>query len=529
MKQNRFLLPLAGVALAATGCADDRPNIIYVFPDQFRNSAMAFWNEEPYSQHVGWAADPVHTPNLDSFASESVVFSNAVSNCPLSSPYRGIFLTGMYPERSGVTLNCMVQRPFSSVRTDVKGLSDVLADNGYFCGYIGKLHADCPTPNDPENPGHYVSDREPEWDAYTPVERRHGYSWWYSYGTFDEHKNPHYWDTEGHRHDPHEFSVKHEVDKAIEFLRERRSHDRPLFRRRQPFLLSVAFNPPHSPYRGPEDCMEEDYNLYKDKSLKELYVRKNADTTLEKAPSIRCYFANVTAVDREFGRLLAALKELRMDRNTIVVFTSDHGETMCSHGTPDPKNSIWTESFNVPFIIRYPGKIRPRVDNTVFSTVDITPTLLSLAGLGEKIPRTAEGADISAEILELPDKHRIPESALYIRNINGEKDSDGMVTGYFPEARGIRTGRYTYELTVDRQYNIVGTKLYDDIADPYQLHNITIEEDRGLHYRLTEILDKKLQEANDIWYRDSVLLGLPDYQRYKARQRYLRLKHGKAR
>lgn len=520
MKHKSLLIPLAGGALAAAGCTDDRPNIIYVFPDQFRNSAMAFWDEEPYSKYVGWAADPVHTPNLDNFASESAVFSQAMSNCPLSSPYRGIFLTGMYPERSGVTLNCMAQRPFSNVRTDVKGLSDVLADNGYFCGYIGKLHADCPTPNDPENPGHYVSDRDPEWDAYTPKERRHGYKWWYSYGTFDEHKNPHYWDTEGHRHDPHEFSVKHEVDKAIEFLQERDRHDKSIFHRRKPFLLSVAFNPPHSPYSGPEDCMEEDYNLYKDKSLKELYVRENADTTLEKAPSIRYYFANVTAVDREFGRLLAALKEYGMDKNTIVVFTSDHGETMCSHSTSDPKNSIWTESFNVPFIIRYPGKIRPRVDDTLFGTVDITPTLLGLAGLGDKIPSTAEGMDISGEILELPGEHETPSSILYIRNVNGKTDSNGVVKDWFPEARGIRTGRYTYEITVDRSYNIVRTLLYDDRNDPYQMHNITAEENPMLHYRLTSIMENKLKEVDDIWYGKFILSKVPNYRDIKIMEEY---------
>ena len=218
-KFNKILIPVS--TLAVLGCADakdDRPNIIYVYPDQFRNQALAFWNEPEYAEHVAWKADPVKTPRLDGFADESVVFSTAMSNCPLSSPYRGIFLTGMYPERNGITLNCMAERPESSLREDAICISDVLSEQGYSCGYIGKLHADHPTPNDPANPGHYVSDRRPEWDAYTPAERRHGFSYWYSYGTFDEHKNPHYWDTDGVRHDPKEWSVGHETDKAIEQL-----------------------------------------------------------------------------------------------------------------------------------------------------------------------------------------------------------------------------------------------------------------------------------------------------------------------
>ena len=163
---NNMLLPIT--AFAALGCGkaeDQRPNIIYVFPDQFRNQAMAFWNEPEYAEHIGWKADPVKTPRLDGFADESIVFSSAVSNCPLSSPYRGIFLSGMYPERNGVTWNCNAERPESSLREDAICISDVLNAHGYSCGYIGKLHADFPTPNDPANPGHYVSDRRPEWDA----------------------------------------------------------------------------------------------------------------------------------------------------------------------------------------------------------------------------------------------------------------------------------------------------------------------------------------------------------------------------
>ena len=76
-------------------------------------------------------------------------------------------------------------------------MSDVFCNAGYDCAYFGKLHADFPTPNDPERPGQYVEDRVPAWDAYTPKDRRHGFNYWYSYGTFDEHKNPHYWDTDG--------------------------------------------------------------------------------------------------------------------------------------------------------------------------------------------------------------------------------------------------------------------------------------------------------------------------------------------
>lgn len=502
---DKVILPLTTLALL--GCEqakDQRPNIIYVYPDQFRNQAMAFWNEPDYAEHIGWKADPVKTPRLDGFADESIVFSRAMSNCPLSSPYRGIFLTGMYPERNGITLNCMAERPQSSLREDATCISDVLDAAGYSCGYIGKLHADHPTPNDPANPGHYVSDRRPEWDAYTPVERRHGFTYWYSYGTFDEHKNPHYWDTEGVRHDPKVWSVGHETDKAIEFLRNRNGERK----KDAPFFLTVAYNPPHSPYESLDDCMEEDFAIYKDMDYSELYVRENADTTLTKADAARYYFANVTGVDREFGRLLDELKELGLDRNTIVIFTSDHGETMCSQGTYDPKNSIYTESFNVPFIIRYPERIRPRVDSTLFSTIDIMPTLLSLAGLNDMIPSSAEGRDLSPVILENGKECDTPDAALYIRNVNGPYNEKGLVEGFFPAARGIKTDRYTFEIAIKKDGTLSRVLIFDDINDPYQLSPLDYKKEPETFAMLLNKLDAKLEEANDIWHRENRLDNL---------------------
>ena len=152
---------MGGLTLfAAQGCKApkqvaeqaEHPNIIYVFPDQYRNQAMGFWNQEGFRDKVNFRGDPVHTPNIDTFARESMVLTSAQSNCPLSSPHRGMLLTGMYPNRSGVPLNCNSTRPISSLRDDAECIGDVFSKAGYDCAYFGKLHADFPTPNDPENP-----------------------------------------------------------------------------------------------------------------------------------------------------------------------------------------------------------------------------------------------------------------------------------------------------------------------------------------------------------------------------------------
>ncbi|MBW9199656.1 arylsulfatase [Bacteroidales bacterium SW299] len=502
------LLALAACGSSQKTVEQTQPNVIYVFPDQFRNMALGIWNEPEFKEYVRFEGDPTHTPNLNRFAKESLVLSSAMSNCPLSSPHRGSLLTGMYPNKSGIPLNCNSDRPISSLRTDVECVSDVFSKNGYECAYFGKLHADFPTPNDPANPGHYVEDRNPAWDAYTPKERRHGFNYWYSYGTFDEHKNPHYWDTEGKRHDPKEWSPIHEAKQVISYLKnENGQRDAS-----KPFFIMVGMNPPHSPYRSLDDCMEEDFNLYKNLPTDSLLIRPNADKKRAKAASAPYYFASVTGVDRAFGQILDCLKELNLDENTIVVFASDHGETMCSQFTDDPKNSPYAESMNIPFIVRYPGHIRPHVDSLLLSSPDIMPTLLGLCKLDKDIPATVQGSNYAPLFFE--DSTNViarPTGAVYIQNIDGDKDKDGKVISYFPKSRGIKTAHYTLALYIDKDKKLQRTLLFDDINDPYQLKNLSPEEHPEIVKELYKELAQQLKDIEDPWYNEKILSDLLPY------------------
>ena len=501
------LLTLAGCKAQQSEQAP-QPNVIYVFPDQYRNHAMEFWGQEGFREHVNFRNDPVRTPRLNDFARESVVLTSAQSNCPLSSPHRGILLTGMYPNKSGVPLNCNSNRPISSLREDVECVSDVFSKAGYDCAYFGKLHADCPTPNDPDNPGNYVEERVPAWDAYTPKERRHGFNYWYSYGTFDVHKNPHYWDTEGRRHDPKEWSPLHEAKMVVSYLK----NEGNVRDTKKPFFIMVGMNPPHSPYRSLDDCMEEDFNLYKDIPLDSLLVRPNADAKMDKAASAPYYFASVTGVDRAFGQILDALKELGLDKNTIVVFSSDHGETMCSQGTDDPKNSPYAESMNVPFLVRYPGKLTPRVDDLMMSSPDIMPTLLGLAGLADAIPATVQGRNYAPLFFDEKADIVRPTGALYIQNMDGEKDAEGKVQTYFPSARGFKSAKYTLALYIDRKdHKLTGSLLFDDENDPYQLNNLPLEEHPEVVKELCAEMGKVLKEIEDPWYLEGILKDMIPY------------------
>lgn len=510
MKFTNEQLVLMGVGLLLTfGCQSKRkasstqtarPNIVYVFPDQMRNHAMGFWNSSDYREYVNFKADPVHTPNLDQFASQSLVLSSAISNCPISSPHRGMFLTGMYPENSGVPLNCNSDRPTSFVREETTTISDVFSQAGYDCAYIGKLHVDYPLPNDPENPGHYVEEKNPVWDAYTPPERRHGFNFWYSYGTFDVHKQPHYWDTNGKKHRINEWSPIHEANVAIDYIKNKNGQRNP----DNPFFMVVSMNPPHSPYDSLDDCMEEDYNLYKDMPSDSLLVRPNVDRSMEKTRCAPFYFASVTGVDRAFGRILQALKDEGLDENTIVVFTSDHGETMCSQGLQDPKNSPYNEAVNVPFLIRYPNKIEPRVDDILLSSPDIMPTLLALSGLEDDIPQTVEGNSL-AGFFTGDKMNGKPAGALYIKNNNGDKNDEGKISSYFPSSRGVVSNRYTLVYTIDRDNKLKETLLFDNLTDPYQLNNLQIDKNKAVVDELNKGMVILLKQANDPWYANKIL------------------------
>lgn len=501
---------LTGVlSLSATLAVAKAPNVIYVFPDQMRNHAMGFWSEDGFRDSVNFTGDPVVTPNLNGFAKQARVLTSCQSNFPLSSPHRGMLLTGMFSNNSGISTNCVANRPVSDLRDDAMCISDVFHNAGYNCAYIGKLHANHPTPNDPENPGHYVETQVPAWDAYTPPEKRHGFDYWYSYGTFDVHKHPHYWDTKGHRHDINQWSPEHETDKAIDYMTNKDNVRDP----EKPFFMMVSYNPPHSPYRSTEDCPEEDYALYADKALSKLYVRPNADTTMAKAPSIRYYFASVTGVDRQFGRILHALDSLGLADNTLVIFSSDHGETMCSQGTNDPKNSPYAESMNVPMLVRLPGKIAPGIDTElIMSSPDIMPTILGIAGLADSIPAEVEGRDYSGRFLGTSNVTPLRKGALYIKNSDGNRDSLGNVISYFPVSRGIKTDRYTLALTIDKKTGkLKSSLLFDDVADPYQMNNLSLEEHKDIVSKLCAEMVPLLKEADDPWYTQKILSEMIPY------------------
>ena len=462
-----------------------QPNLLFIFPDQFRNAAIGVNHQ-----------DPVMTPNIDKLAGEGMIVSNAISSYPLCSPYRGMLMTGLLPYHNSVLTNSnsLRYKYDNSWQKDDVSFSDVLVKNGYDAGYVGKLHLMSPPPIEGKD--------SVIWDAYQPKELRHGFNFWYAYGTFDQHNTPHYWINDAKEDEVteiKEWSAKHEADVIIDYLKNPSAKTRS---KDKPFALFWSVNPPHPPYQYvPEEYLKD----YKDKSLSDLLVRANVDletdakdlafhksatrgrTNLAKE-HVAEYFAMVTGVDNQIGRVLQTLKDEGLYDNTIVVITSDHGEMMGSHGLMS-KNVWYEEAINVPFIIRWPERLKAgQKSDLLISPTDIMPTLLNMMGATDGIPSNLDGMDLSGLILD--GKGEEPQSVLYYFIEAGQPAS-----GY----RGLRTKRYTYVITLDDK-DIERDFLYDNKEDPYQLKNI-VTSATPIKNELHQELLKQLKSKKDPWLK----------------------------
>ncbi len=247
-------------------------------------------------------------------------------------------------------------------------------------------------------------------------------------------------------------------------------------------MLFVSIGTPHFPHHSaPKE--------YKDRYPEEA-IQLSANVTEDIEQSIRKelkgYYGHCTATDKAIGELLGKVDELGLYENTIVVFTSDHGEMMGSHGVhKGAKQLAWDESIRVPFLIKYPGiKSNKRaVVNAPINTPDILPSLLGLANID--IPNTIEGEDLSG-LIKSPDAD--VDRAALVMNVCP------FATEYkSKEYRGIRTRQYTYVCSPEGAF-----MMFDNYKDPYQMENlIGKSEYAGLQKELDKKLQNKLEKIGD--------------------------------
>ena len=249
------------------------------------------------------------------------------------------------------------------------------------------------------------------------------------------------------------------TDTALDFIERRRQ---------EPWMLIVSWNPPHPPFRdAPPDLMKR----YEPGGLQ---LRPNAVERVGRSVlgkrnwpvrgNLQGYNAHITAIDREMGRILDKLEESGQADDTIVVYTSDHGEMMGSQGRSG-KRLPYEESCRVPFLVRYPGVVQAGASTQeLLSTIDLYPTMCGLAGL--EVPALRGGQDLSPILRGA--KMAGPEHA-FLMHIAKDHASGGR-NHPAPIFRGLRTRRYTYAVG-----EIGRWCLYDNEDDPYQQQNLVRE------------------------------------------------------
>ncbi len=417
--------------------AAERPNVVFVFADQMR------------AQACGYAGDPnVVTPNLDHLAGESLQFAAAVSGCPVCCPYRASLMTGQYPLTHGIFLNDL-HLPDNSVT-----IGKAFSGAGYETAYIGKWHLN----------GRGRS-------AFIPPENRQGFKFWRVLECTHDYNNSLYYGDDTSRRTWKGYDAIAQTAEAEAYLQGRD--------RRKPFALFLSWGPPHNPYQtAPPE--------YKARFQPEqIRLRPNVPASNSWArQALSGYYAHIAALDDCLGSVMKTLRREGLEENTILVFTSDHGDMLGSQGQTT-KQRPWDESILVPFLLRFPkrfGRNRRRLE-AVLNTPDIMPTLLGLCGI--KIPGSVEGTDL----------------------LGGVRDSEknaALIASYSPfhdwakkrggrEFRGVRTTAYTYVRDLQGPW-----LLYDNREDPFQQVNRCSDPDFGpVRQSLDRILRQKLEETHD--------------------------------
>lgn len=478
---------------------ETRPNVIVAFSDQHR------------AQDLGCTGNnDVQTPNMDRLAGEGIRATNAYSNHPICGPSRACLVSGQYPTSHGVITN---EFPLPA---DVPSVGEAFRDAGYRTGYIGKWHLDG-VPRDKWTP---------------PGPRRQGFDdFWAVHNCVHDYFNPQYYRDSPELIKKEGYEPTVQTDLALDFIK--RNDDRP-------FCLFLSWGPPHDPYRLVPEEIRTRY------AAEDLSLRPNVEPILPgnslnlntgsvNAPPVRewgarvspdtyeagdpysyqdpreayaDYYASITAVDRELGRLLDALDMNGLAEETIVTYTSDHGDLLYSHGN-NQKGTPHEEAAGIPFIIRWPDEILAEATtDSLLSIADVAPTLLGLSGVD--IPDAMEGRDLSANI-------RNPSLV----------GPDYLVL-YGENWRGIITERYTYacvptDVSELSEIPHGHTLLFDRTEDPYQRRNVVYDPSyNDVRTSLRETLDERLDVREDPHLALENMVGhLGRESSWERRQQYI--------
>jgi arylsulfatase A-like enzyme len=466
--------------LAGPLAAAEKPNVLFLISDDLNN-------------FLGCYGDPrAKTPNIDLLAARGVLFDRAYCAFPLCGPSRNALLTGLYPNSTGIHAN---QQIFRQTIPSQVSMPQAFRQAGYFAGRIGKLyHYNVPKSigtNGHDDPGSWEMELNPagvdrleeEGNIFTLTPGQFG-------GTLSWYASPK--------------SDKYHTDGLMaedaEWVLERCAR-----RKDRPFFLAVGFFRPHTPYVAPKDPY---FGYYPEKDMPVVQGVKEDQADIPPAGlgsykkeqdkltddlrrrCIQAYYASISFMDAQVGRVVDALERLGLADNTIIVFTSDHGYHMGEHGLWQ-KMSLFEESARVPLLIVAPGTARKgTVAKSPVSLVDVFPTLAELCGV--KAPDNVQGQSL-VPMLKDPGIAGRGWAITQVSRGGGRaratvttdvSSNDRHFFGY-----SLRTPRWRYtEWDEGRQ----GRELYDHDADPREITNLAKDP---AHAKTIEQLTQQLRAA----------------------------------
>lgn len=444
-------------------------NLIYIFADQLRYSSL------------GCNGDEIAiTPNIDAFAKAGTNMINACSSHPLGSPYRASLFTGKYSVSTHMVMDSLHMKPCHDT------FAEILDSSGYDVDFIGKWHL---YSNKKENGENVRNSFVPE------GEDRLGFNGYFS--AYDNHSRYYAPEAYFHLNSPFKMFYKgFEPDHQTELAQDRIKYHA---ERKENFALFLSYATPHGDW-DKNNVPADYYKLFENTVFpRPANFSENGDErgdylsklSSKDIPMIdewkRCYYAMIANLDVNFGKVLKTVKDCKLEKDTIIVFTSDHGEMFGAHGRKG-KNIFYDESVRVPFIIAG-KKIKKSVNKTPINTVDIMPTLLSVMGIDSDV--TTEGKNLSEEIIT----GKETKNPCLLMGMG-----PGNVWGNNREWRGIRTEQFTYSVYLSDGFEF----MFDNLNDPMQMNNLADNvEFKDIKLELKATMYQKMAAINDSFQKNS--------------------------
>ena len=342
---------VAGARIGVSSQAP-RPNVLFILADDLGYGDLSCYGRPDYQ-----------TPVLDGLARQGVKLTSAYAAAPVCTPTRCAFVTGRYPQRTEVGLHepLTARDRDNGLPADRPTIAALVKANGYDTALIGKWHLGWKPEFGPNRhgfdeffgilsgAGDYFTHRSSDsggadlWENLEPIQR---------VGYLTDLLS----------------------DRAVEFITRRRT---------KPFYLSLHYTAPHSPWEGPED--------------EAIGHTTHGEGPMVSGGSLKIYASMVKSMDTGIGRVLDALRRARLDRNTLVIFTSDNGGERYSYNWPFSfqKFYLWEGGIRVPAIVRWPGTIPAgRISDQPIITMDWTTTILAATGTASDPASLLDGEDV---------------------------------------------------------------------------------------------------------------------------------------